>query len=120
MVVYKENKVQRPHAFAIVDEVDSILIDEARTPLIISGKGDKSTDLYAKADAFAKTLKVQRFAELDAKEDMEEYYKENDIDYVVDEKQKTATSHRAVLRKPKNFSVLKTLPIPITLQFSTM
>ena len=53
MVVYKENKVQRPHAFAIVDEVDSILIDEARTPLIISGKGDKSTDLYAKADALA-------------------------------------------------------------------
>ena len=99
MVVYKENKVQRPHAFAIVDEVDSILIDEARTPLIISGKGDKSTDLYAKADAFAKTLKVQRFAELDAKEDMEEYYKEHDIDYVVDEKQKTATLTQSGVKK---------------------
>jgi len=69
MVVYKEQKVQRPHAFAIVDEVDSILIDEARTPLIISGKGDKSTDLYQKADSFAKTLKIQRFAEIDAKDD---------------------------------------------------
>lgn len=120
MVVYKENKVQRPHAFAIVDEVDSILIDEARTPLIISGKGDKSTDLYAKADAFAKTLKVQRFAELDAKEDMEEYYKENDIDYVVDEKQKTATLTQSGVKKAEEFSVLKTLPILITLQFSTM
>ena len=103
MVVYKENKVQRPHAFAIVDEVDSILIDEARTPLIISGKGDKSTDLYAKADALAKTLKVQRFAELDAKEDMEEYYKENDIDYVVDEKQKTATLTQSGVKKAEEF-----------------
>ncbi len=54
MVIYKENKVQRGHHFAIVDEVDSILIDEARTPLIISGQGDKSTDLYVKADRFAK------------------------------------------------------------------
>lgn len=120
MVVYKENKVQRPHAFAIVDEVDSILIDEARTPLIISGKGDKSTDLYAKADAFAKTLKVQRFAELDAKEDMEEYYKETTLIMLLMKSRKQQPSHRAVLRKPKNFSVLKTLPIPITLQFSTM
>lgn len=56
MVQYKERKVQRGHAFAIVDEVDSILIDEARTPLIISGKGDQSTDLYRQADAFAKLL----------------------------------------------------------------
>ena len=57
MVIYKKDRVQRGHAFAIVDEVDSILIDEARTPLIISGKGDKSTDLYERADKFAKTLK---------------------------------------------------------------
>mgnify|MGYP000212853007 CR=1 FL=1 len=112
MVVYKENKVQRPHAFAIVDEVDSILIDEARTPLIISGKGDKSTDLYAKADAFAKTLKVQRFAELDAKEDMEEYYKENDIDYVVDEKQKTATLTQSGVKKAEEFFGIENLTDP--------
>ena len=112
MVVYKENKVQRPHAFAIVDEVDSILIDEARTPLIISGKGDKSTDLYAKADAFAKTLKVQRFAELDAKEDMEEYYKENGIDYVVDEKQKTATLTQSGVKKAEEFFGIENLTDP--------
>lgn len=112
MVVYKENKVQRPHAFAIVDEVDSILIDEARTPLIISGKGDKSTDLYAKADALAKTLKVQRFAELDAKEDMEEYYKENDIDYVVDEKQKTATLTQSGVKKAEEFFGIENLTDP--------
>lgn len=120
MVVYKEQKVQRGHAYAIVDEVDSILIDEARTPLIISGKGDKSTDLYAKADKFARTLKVQRFEELDSKEDMEDYYAENDIDYVVDESRKQLHLHRTVLRKPKNFSALKTLQTRKTLQFSTM
>lgn len=112
MVVYKENKVQRPHAFAIVDEVDSILIDEARTPLIISGKGDKSTDLYSRADAFAKTLKVQRFAELDAKEDMEEYYKEHDIDYVVDEKQKTATLTQSGVKKAEEFFGIENLTDP--------
>ena len=102
----------RTDAFAIVDEVDSILIDEARTPLIISGKGDKSTDLYAKADALAKTLKVQRFAELDAKEDMEEYYKENDIDYVVDEKQKTATLTQSGVKKAEEFFGIENLTDP--------
>lgn len=112
MVVYKEQKVQRPHAFAIVDEVDSILIDEARTPLIISGKGDKSTDLYEKADRFAKTLKIQRFAELDAKEDMEEYYQENSIDYVVDEKQKTATLTQSGVKKAEEFFDIENLTDP--------
>ncbi len=112
MVVYKEQKVQRAHAFAIVDEVDSILIDEARTPLIISGKGDKSTDLYQKADAFAKTLKIQRFAELDAKDDMEEYYKENGIDYVVDEKQKTATLTQSGVKKAEEFFGIENLTDP--------
>ena len=73
MVVYKEDKVQRGHAFAIVDEVDSILIDEARTPLIISGQGDKSTDLYTRADKFANTLKKYVFTEDDAKEDKEDF-----------------------------------------------
>ncbi len=112
MVVYKEQKVQRPHAFAIVDEVDSILIDEARTPLIISGKGDKSTDLYQKADSLAKTLKIQRFAELDAKEDMEEYYEQNGIDYVVDEKQKTATLTQGGVKKAEEFFGIENLTDP--------
>lgn len=67
MVIYKENKVQRGHNYAIVDEVDSILIDEARTPLIISGMGDKSTDLYAQADRFAKTLKFKKVVETDSR-----------------------------------------------------
>ncbi len=118
MVVYKEQKVQRPHAFAIVDEVDSILIDEARTPLIISGKGDKSTDLYEKADAFAKTLTLKRFAEIDAKEDMEDYYNENHIDYVVDEKQKTATLTQNGVTKAEEYFNIENLTDPenLTLQ----
>ena len=112
MVVYKEQKVQRSHAFAVVDEVDSILIDEARTPLIISGKGDKSTDLYEKADNFAKTLKIKRFTELDSKEDMEQYYEENRIDYVVDEKQKTATLTQNGVKKAEEFFGLENLTDP--------
>ncbi len=118
MVVYKEQKVQRGHAFGIVDEVDSILIDEARTPLIISGKGDKSTDLYEKADSFAKTLKLQRFTELDSKEDMEEYYAENGIDYVVDEKQKTATLTQNGVKKAEEYFGIENLTDPdnLTLQ----
>ncbi len=112
MVVYKEQKVQRGHAYAIVDEVDSILIDEARTPLIISGKGDKSTDLYERADRFAKTLKIQRFAELDSKEDMESYYQENGIDYVVDEKQKTATLTQSGVKKAEEFFGIENLTDP--------
>lgn len=87
MVIYKSQKVQRPFNFAIVDEVDSILIDEARTPLIISGPGDKSTDLYTLADTFAKTLKPYRVVEVDQKEEQDDI----DGDYIVDEKAKTAT-----------------------------
>ena len=79
MVTYKEQMVQRGHYYAIVDEVDSILIDEARTPLIISGEGDKSTDLYKLADNFAKGLKATVVAELDDKEDQDEQV---DGDYV--------------------------------------
>ena len=81
-----KDKVQREPNFAIVDEVDSILIDEARTPLIISGRGDKSTDLYEKADKFAKTLTMNKVAELDDKEDYEAKF---DGDYLIDEKAKT-------------------------------
>ena len=112
MVVYKENKVQRGHAFAIVDEVDSILIDEARTPLIISGQGDKSTDLYERADRLAKTLKLERFTEIDSKQDMDEYYAENGIDYVVDEKQKTATLTQLGVKKAEEFFNLENLTDP--------
>ena len=88
MALYKESMVQRGHPFAIVDEVDSILIDEARTPLIISGQGDESTDLYRRADDFVSRLKKLVFASVDEKDEESE---DLDADYVVDEKAKTAT-----------------------------
>ncbi len=88
MVIYKENKVQRGHSYAIVDEVDSILVDEARTPLIISGVGDKSTALYEQANHFARTLKSRIVVETDSKAEDEEVF--GDVDYVIDEKAKTA------------------------------
>ncbi len=100
MVQYKEQKVQRGHAFAIVDEVDSILIDEARTPLIISGRGEESTDLYRLADVFAKTLKMTKVAEVDTKKDAEQTY---DGDYIVDEKAKTATLTQSGIQKAEKF-----------------
>ena len=100
MVQYKEDKVQRGHAFAIVDEVDSILIDEARTPLIISGKGEQSTDLYRQANAFAKTLKMVKVAKMDEKQDTEATY---DGDYVVDEKAKTATLTQDGVKKAEAY-----------------
>jgi len=99
MVIYKENKVQRPHNYAIVDEVDSILIDEARTPLIISGQGDKSTELYEQADRFARTLKAYRIKEMDAKEEQDTV----DGDYIVDEKARTATLTQAGVAKAERF-----------------
>ena len=74
MVTNKNSRVQRGYNFAIVDEVDSILIDEARTPLIISGEGDKSTEMYGIADNFAKTLRMLKVAEINAKEDNEEFF----------------------------------------------
>ena len=86
MCMYNKDKVQREPSIAIVDVVVSILIDEARTPLIISGRGDKSTDLYEKADKFAKTLTMNKVAELDDKEDYEAKF---DGDYLIDEKAKT-------------------------------
>ena len=89
MVIYKEKKVQREHNFAIVDEVDSILIDEARTPLIISGQSDKSTDLYMQANSFARSLKMVKVKEMDDKASDEDT--NYDGDYVVDEKAHTAT-----------------------------
>ncbi|MCI9274437.1 MAG: preprotein translocase subunit SecA [Clostridiales bacterium] len=107
MVTYKEQKVQRSHAFAIVDEVDSILIDEARTPLIISGQGDKSTEMYTIADRFAKTLKMVKVAELNDKEDNDEKY--GDADYIVDEKAKTATLTPAGVKKAEEYFHLENL-----------
>ena len=87
MAIYKQAMVQRGHAFAIVDEVDSILIDEARTPLIISGQGEKSSQMYEIADRFAVGLKCLRVKEVDAKEEQDDI----EADYIVDEKAKTAT-----------------------------
>ena len=88
MVTYEEELIQRELNFAIVDEVDSILIDEARTPLIISGQGDESTDLYRQAEDFAARLKCKSYASIDDKEEEDE---DLDADYVVDEKARTAT-----------------------------
>ncbi len=99
MVIYKENKVQRPFNYAIVDEVDSILIDEARTPLIISGQGDKSTDLYQTADLFAKRLKKTLVKELSDTESHDEI----EGDYIVDEKAKTATLTPSGISKAEKF-----------------
>lgn len=106
MQTYKENCVQRGHYFAVVDEVDSILIDEARTPLIISGRGDKSTDLYKVADRFARTLKMYKVKELDDKEEHDDVI---DADYIVDEKAKTATLTKSGVKKAEEFFGLENL-----------
>jgi preprotein translocase subunit SecA len=104
MVSHKDEKVQRGHNFVIIDEVDSILIDEARTPLIISGPGEKSTKLYEVANNFAKDLTPVTVAEMDTKEDNDELYK--DADYIVDEKSKTATlTPRGVKKAEKFFNI---------------
>ena len=112
MVVYKDQKVQRGHNFAIVDEVDSILIDEARTPLIISGPGDKSSDMYEKADILAKKMKKKVFEEIDSKEDNEDYYKEYKIDYIVDEKARTATLTQVGVKKTEEYFGIDNLTDP--------
>ena len=102
MAIYKRDMVQRGHVFAIVDEVDSILIDEARTPLIISGQGDKSTDLYKQADDFVRTLSSLKVVEVDAKESQDDI----EADYIIDEKGKTATiTPRGVTKAEKYFHV---------------
>ncbi len=110
MVIYKKDKVQREHNFAIVDEVDSILIDEARTPLIISGKGDKSTALYGVVDKFAKTLTPTVIVETDSKQDQEELNQE--ADYIVDEKAKTATITRRGIKKAEDYFAIDNLMDP--------
>ncbi len=105
MVVYKDRMVQRGHNFAIVDEVDSILIDEARTPLIISGAGEKSTDMYDRADALAKTLKKYVIKEMDNKES----YDEVDADYIVDEKANNAILTPSGAAKAERFFGIENL-----------
>ena len=103
MDIYATEMVQRGHAFAIVDEVDSILIDEARTPLIISGQGDKSTQLYTVVDAFVAKLKGQRVASVDTKEEEDP---DLDADYVVDEKARTVTlTARGIAKAEQQFQV---------------
>ncbi len=107
MVTYKEQKVQREHNFAIVDEVDSILIDEARTPLIISGQGSKSTDLYTRANAFAKSLKKVIVKEMDDKaSDDDAAY---DGDFVVDEKANTAILTPDGVKKAEQYFQIENL-----------
>ena len=103
MCIYATEMVQRGHAFAIVDEVDSILIDEARTPLIISGQGDKSTQLYTIVDAFVARLKGQRVAKVDTKEEEDP---DVDADYIVDEKARTVTlTARGIQKAEQQFQI---------------
>ena len=109
MCIYKKDLVQREPNFAVVDEVDSILIDEARTPLIISGQGDKSTDLYERADRFAKTLKMDKIVEIDTKE---EYDKDFTGDYLVDEKEKTCNLLPAGVEKAEKYFHVENLMDP--------
>ena len=97
--IYKQELVQRGHAFAIVDEVDSILIDEARTPLIISGKGEDSSQLYQMADKFVSTLRKQVFAKTEDKEVQDDY----DCDYFVDEKSRTVSLTAEGIAKAEKF-----------------
>ena len=120
MVPYKELKVQRGHSFAIVDEVDSILIDEARTPLIISGRGDRSTDLYRQANSFARTLNFERIKELRSSsrlEDTADQVSEN-CDVIVDEKARTAVLTQKGIAKAEKYFNLDNLmdPANMTIQ----
>ncbi len=114
MVIYKEQMVQRGQNFAIVDEVDSILIDEARTPLIISGAGDKSTDLYQLADRFARTLKAYKVTESDKKES----YDDVDADYLIDEKAKSATLLKSGVEKAEKAFGIENLSDPENMTIS--
>ena len=108
MAIYKQELVQRGHAFAIVDEVDSILIDEARTPLIISGKGEESSKLYEMADYFVSTLRRQVFAKTEDKEVQDDY----DCDYFVDEKARTVSLTAAGIAKAEAYFHVENLADP--------
>ncbi|MBQ5608244.1 MAG: preprotein translocase subunit SecA [Oscillospiraceae bacterium] len=108
MAIYKTELVQRGHAFAIVDEVDSILIDEARTPLIISGKGESSSKLYEMADFLVASMRKQVFAKTDEKEDQDNY----DCDYIVDEKSRTVSLTAAGIAKAEKYFGIENLADP--------
>ena len=106
MVPYKDSKVQRGHSFAVVDEVDSILIDEARTPLIISGQGEQSTQLYELANSFVNTLTKSVVKEIDSKTNAEDVA---DGDYIVDEKARTASLTKSGIAKAEQYFNLENL-----------
>ena len=108
MAIYKQELVQRGHAFAIVDEVDSILIDEARTPLIISGKGEDSSKLYEMADMLVAGMKKLVFAKTDEKEEQDHY----DCDYIVDEKAKSVSLTAKGIEKAEKFFGIENLADP--------
>ena len=108
MAIYKEELVQRGHSFAIVDEVDSILIDEARTPLIISGKGEASTKLYEMSDFFVSGLRKLVFAKTDEKEVQDDY----DCDYIVDEKSRSVSLTASGIAKAEKFFGVENLADP--------
>ncbi len=110
MVIYKKDMVQRAPNFAIVDEVDSILIDEARTPLIISGQGEKSTEMYTLVDAFVKTLSSVTVVEIDDKVDQDDI--SETADYIIDEKAKTATITREGVKKAEHHFRVENLMAP--------
>ena len=116
MAVYKQDRMQRGHNFAIVDEVDSILIDEARTPLIISGQGEKSTDLYERANVLARKLKMVKVVETNSKQTDEE--QQFDGDYVVDEKAKTCTLTPQGVKKAEEFFGIDNLNDPENMTIS--
>ena len=118
MVQYMHQKVQRGHNFAVVDEVDSILIDEARTPLIISGMGGRSSELYSIANTFVKGLRCYKIAETDSKADLEELAKETGADFIVDEKARTATLTKSGIVKAEKFFNVENLSDPDNLTLS--
>ena len=118
MVQYFDQKVQRGHNFAVVDEVDSILIDEARTPLIISGIGSRSSELYNTANMFVRSLKCLKISEVDSKADFEELAKEAGADYVVDEKAKSATLTKSGIKKAERFFNVENLSDPENMTLS--
>ncbi len=114
MVIYKEEMVQRGHVFAIVDEVDSILIDEARTPLIISGAGEDSTQLYTIVDKFVRTLTSRKFKELDSKEENDF----EDADYVIDEKARSVNLTQRGIEKAESYFNIENLSDPENMTLS--
>ncbi len=118
MVTYAPEKVQIGHSFAIVDEVDSILIDEARTPLIISGVGSRSSELYSLADNFVRSLRCLKIAETDPKADLEELAQESGADYIVDEKAKSVSLTKSGIEKAETRFGVENLSDPENITLS--